>query len=89
MALTAQEETGIRNAIEKIAYEKGVPVTWVKSEINGAVGAIEDRWDAASTQTALSNDIEAAAPGVFSNAEKKYIAAVWLIMRGKREREAL
>lgn len=86
MDLTDQEKRRLRNAIEKVANDKGTSQTWSKSEINAAVQAIEDRWDAPVTQSALSSDIEGAAPGVFTNAQKKHLAAFWLIMRGERER---
>ena len=87
--MTAQEKRRIRNAVERVSNEKGVPQKWKKPEINAAIEAIEARWDAASTQSALASDMEAAAPGVFSNAEKGYLAAFWLIARGARERELI
>lgn len=89
MALTRQEKRRIRNAVERIANDKGVSQTWSKPEIDAAVEAIESRWDAAGTQNAIASDMEAAAPGVFTNAQKKYLAAFWLIMRGERERELI
>ena len=89
MALTPKEQRRIRNGIEKVANEKGVSQTWSKAEVHAAVQAVEDRWDAAGTQIALSTDIEAAAPGVFTNPQKKHLAAFWLIMRGERERGLL
>jgi hypothetical protein len=89
MALTAKEARRIRNAVERVANEKGVAQTWTKGEIDAAVEAIESRWDAAGTQSALSSDIETAAPGVFTVPQKKYLAAFWLIMRGAREKGAI
>jgi len=86
MAFSSEELRRVRNAVEKVANDKGVPQTWSKPEINAAIQAIEDRWDAAGTQAALSADIEAAAPAVFTAAQKKYLAAFWLIGRGQRER---
>ena len=86
MALTPQERRRLRNAVEKVSNDKNVPQTWTKNEINAAVEAIEDRWDAVGTQIAIGNDMEAAAPGVFTNAQKRYLAAFWLILRGERER---
>ena len=89
MALSNQERRKIRNAVERIANSKSVPITWEKPEINAAVEAIETRWDAPGTQSALSSDIETAASGVFTNAQKKHLAAFWLIMRGERERKLI
>lgn len=83
--LTDAERTWLRNQVERAAVRKGVEPHWLKDQLEAAAQAIEDRWDAAGTQTAISNDIEGAAPGVFSAAEKKYVAAFWLIMRGRRE----
>ena len=83
--LTEQERRWVRNRVEVIANQRNVPITWLKSQINAGIQAIEDRWEAPGTQTALSNDIEAAAPGVFTAAEKKYLAAFWLIQKGRRE----
>jgi len=89
MALSKLEKRRIRNAVERVANDKNVPQTWSKPQIDAAVEAIESRWDTPGTQTALGNDMEAAAPGVFTNAQKKYLAAFWLIMRGERERKAI
>lgn len=89
MALTTQEKVRVRRLVARVAAEKGVPVHWRKQEIGDALDAIDARWDAAGTQSALANDIEAAAPSVFSAAEKSYLLAFWLIARGAREREAI
>ena len=89
MALTPQEQRRVRNAVELISNRKGVSQHWSKTQINAAVESLDDRWDAVATQTVLSSGIEAAAPGVFTNPEKKYITAFWLILRGERERELI
>lgn len=87
--LTDREKVELRNAVERLARRKQVPVAWLKDQIGDAFQAIEDRWEAPGTQTALANDIEAAAPGVFSTAQKRYLAAIWLIHKGRREEASI
>ena len=89
MALTAAELVRVRQLVAQAATKRGVSVHWLKAQINAALNAVDARWDAPGTQTALSNDIEAAAPGVFSVAEKRFLLAFWLITRGNREEAAL
>lgn len=51
-------------------------VDYTKPQINAALQAIEDWWEA--NRAALGAAIEAAAPGVFSPAEKRRLAKHWL-----------
>ena len=87
--LTSTELAAVRRRVAAKANEKGVPIHWVKGQINAALQAIEDRWEAASTKTATSNDIEAAAPGVFNVAEKKFLVGYWLEDKARREEVGL
>lgn len=60
------------------------PPTWTKPQVNAALQAIEDRVRLAATQTAISNDIEAAAPGVFNAAQKARLFGVWCVSAAAR-----
>ena len=53
------------------------PQTWTKAQVNAALQALEDRLRLAGTQTTLSNDIEAAAPGIFTIQQKQTLFGVW------------
>ena len=79
----------LRRAVARKANEKGVSVHWLKGQINVSLQAIEDRWEAAATKTLISGDIESAAPGVFSNAEKKFLTRYWLEDKARREEVGL
>ena len=60
------------------------PPTWTKAQVNAALQAIEDRLRLAATQTTIANDIEAAAPGVFSAAQKSRLFGVWCFSAAAR-----
>ena len=89
MPLTAIDKTEVRQRIARIATRKGVAVHWLKSQINAAMDAIDARWDAVGTQSAVNLDIETAAPGVFTTAEKRFLRTAWLIHRGNQEERDL
>lgn len=57
---------------------------WDKAQISAALQAIEDRVRAAGTQSTISNDIEAAAPGVFSGAQKTLLFGIWCVSAARR-----
>jgi len=59
-------------------------VNFTKTQVNAALQAIEDRLRAAATQTALSNDIEAVAPGAFSAGQKSTLFGVWCVSAARR-----
>jgi hypothetical protein len=59
--------------------------TWTKAQINAAIQAVEDRMQLAATKTAISNDIEAVAPGVFDANTKQLIFAIWSLTYATRQ----
>lgn len=52
---------------------RGRTSTWDKPQVNAAIQAIEDRLQ--GSKAILNNDIETAAPGVFTGAQKRIIFA--------------
>lgn len=52
-------------------------VTWVKADVNAAAQALEDWWETTARGLAGA-EMESAAPGKFSNAQKKLIGKFWL-----------
>lgn len=63
--------------LRRIMARNTTPQSWTKAQANAALQAIEDRLRLAATQTALSADIELAAPGVFSGPQKQLLFGVW------------
>jgi hypothetical protein len=59
-------------------------VTWTKAQVNAAIQALEDWFDTTGRQEAAAA-IESAAPGVFTNAQKKLIGKYWLTQKSGRE----
>jgi hypothetical protein len=88
-ALTDDEKTWLRQQIARLARRKGVAPHWTRGQVNDALDAINDVWDLPATQSKLSTDIEARVPGVFTNTHKLWLGVFWLILRGRREEEAL
>lgn len=74
----------LRQRVSRKAAEKGVSEHWLKGQINDALQAVEDRLQAAGTITAIRGDIETAAPGVFTNAEKDFLYRYLLSDLGDR-----
>ena len=64
---------------------RDVTISYIKSEVNLVVQAVEDWFDKAAVKTSLNTDIEAAVPGVFSTLQKKKIVKYWLQNRFGRE----
>lgn len=58
-------------------------VTWIKSQINVALQAIEDWFEA--NKANLGAAIETAAPGTFNVIQKKRLVAFWLRQKFRRE----
>lgn len=58
--------------------------TWTKAQVNAALQAIEDRVRLAGTQTTIGNDIESAAPGVFSAGQKTTLFGIWCASAARR-----
>lgn len=65
---------------QRIAKE--TDVTWLKPQINAALQAIEDKWEADRAGYAAA--IEAAAPGVFTLAQKKLLGKHWLQLKSSK-----
>jgi hypothetical protein len=59
-------------------------VTWTKAQVNAAIQALEDWFDTTGRAGAAAA-IESAAPGVFTNAQKKLIGKYWLAQKSGRE----
>jgi hypothetical protein len=58
-------------------------VTWDRPTVNAALQAIEDWFEA--NRAALGAAIEAAAPGAFTNAQKRALVKFWLFSKFGRE----
>lgn len=58
-------------------------VTWTKPQVNAALQAIEDRFEAVRASFGVA--IETAAPGVFSPAQKVRLVKFWLRQKFGRE----
>lgn len=54
---------------------KGYKPSFDKTEINGALNAVNDWW--ATVRASAGTAIETASPGKFTNAQKKKIVAYW------------
>ena len=76
--LTVQELRQIRNKMEK-AGNSG----YTKPEINDAIQAIEDWYEA--NRSEISTAIDAATPFSFTNPQKKLLGAYWLGQKMGRE----
>lgn len=60
------------------------PQTWDKPQLTAALQAIENRMRAPASLNALSSDIEAAAPGVFTTEQKYTLFGVWCVSAARR-----
>jgi hypothetical protein len=74
--LTEDEKAQVRQFIQKKANKEGVPISWIKDNLNAASQAFEDELN--SCKPDLAAAIETAAPGVFDGPEKKWIGAMVL-----------
>jgi hypothetical protein len=68
--------------LRQLASTIKVPVTWDKATVNAALQAIEDWFEA--NRASLGSAIETAAPGVFTNTEKKGLVKYWLRQKFNR-----
>lgn len=57
---------------------------WTKAQVGDALQAIEDRIRLQSTLTTIGNDIETAAPGVFTAQEKLTLFGIWCASAARR-----
>jgi len=62
--------------LRQMAAAEAATVTWTKPQVNAALQAIEDWWEA--NRASLGTAIEAAAPGKFTVAQKKALGKYWL-----------
>ena len=83
--ITPDELAAVRRRVAKKAKEKDVPIHWVKGEINATLQGLDDLFDSAAFASAISDKIEAEAPGVFDPNEKRYLFAYFLELRARRE----
>ena len=58
--------------------------SWTKAQIYAAFQAVETRLEASATQTAISGDIETAAPGVFSAPQKRLIFLIVCLLKARQ-----
>lgn len=65
--------TQIQLAKVRRKLSNGRTSTWNKPQVNAAIQAIEDRLQA--SKSILNSDIESAAPGIFTVAQKRIIFA--------------
>jgi hypothetical protein len=79
--LTLAQLLELRQAV--VADPATTVVPWTKAQINAAVQAIEDWFEA--QRTTVAGLIETAAPGVFTNAQKKRIVKYYLQQKFGRE----
>jgi hypothetical protein len=59
-------------------------LSWTKAEVNAALQALEDWFDTSGRADAAAA-MEAAAPGVFTNPQKRLIGKYWLLQKSGRE----
>ena len=78
--LSALELQELRSALNRNTTTQ----TWTKAQVAAALQAIEDRVRLAGTQTTIANDIESAAPGVFSGGQKVTLFGIWCLSAARR-----
>ena len=81
--LTSEQETGIRNFVERKANGVATPITWLKTEINAAAQAVEDVTrgvkkigagkELKKVSDIMDDEIEVAASGIFDATAKEWI----------------
>ncbi len=59
--------------------------SWTKAQVSAALQAIEDRMQLPATKSAISSDIETAAPGIFTANQKDLLFSVWSISYAIRQ----
>ncbi len=72
----------LKQGMNRLARDSAV-VTWQKSHIKTAFQAIEDWFEA--NKGGAGSAIETAAPGKFTNAQKKKIGGIWMLRKANRE----
>jgi hypothetical protein len=78
--LTAAQLTELRQGVAR-----GVTsINYTKAQANAALQALEDYFEN-TARAGFSSAIEAAAPGVFTNAQKKQLGKYWLLQKAGRE----
>ena len=79
--LTSEEGIELMRIINNNTAEQ----SWTKPQIRAAFQAIEDRVLAPGTKQAIANDIEAAAPGVFTGPQKELLFMAWTTIYARRQ----
>jgi hypothetical protein len=83
--LTADELVSLRRKLAHLAEATGLPIDYVKSEVNDAFQAIEDWWELPATKADISNAIDASTAFSFTNEQKKKIGKFWLELKAGKE----
>jgi hypothetical protein len=78
--LTASQLTELRQACSR----SGIAINYTKAQVNAGLQAIEDYFEN-TVRAGIATAIESAAPGVFTNAQKKQLAKMWLLQKYGRE----
>lgn len=78
MALTTAGHDKARHLVSLKADSAGIPARWTKAEINAVMDALETWIEAPAQQSAISGEIDTAAPGpAFTGAEKRFLFGVF------------
>lgn len=75
--LTDAQKVETQRLLESLAQDRGYSIDYVKSSVSAAVQALEDEYET-NVRTQFSTAIETAAPGIFTNPQKKVIGKAWL-----------
>ena len=69
--------------LRRISEPNRAPIAHTKAQVNAALQAIEDWFEA--NRAALGAAIEAAAPGIFNITQKRALVKFWLLKKFERE----
>jgi hypothetical protein len=84
MAFTAEEHVQLRNIAEREATTRSIPVRWLKAQIKDIFDDL-DTW-LESEKPTISSIIDTAAPALsLTNAEKKWLFAVYMQIKFPKE----
>lgn len=78
--LNATQLTELRQACSR----SGIAINYTKAQVNAGLQAIEDYFEN-TARAGFGQAIEAAAPGVFTAAQKKQLGKFWLLQKAGRE----
>ena len=74
--LNTLELADYRGEMQKLAEQRGFPINYTKPQVNAAFQALENRFE--TVRPGFYTAIEVAAPGIFSNLQKRAIFKIWL-----------